>query len=76
MTAFTEKEGLVEALGVLRYVSSSEQGGVRQVPAGMLKHFVDVQVVKERLEEAAHGGGEIAERARALLEVWWEERDI
>ena len=73
MTAFEEKRGLVETLEMLRYVSSSAQEGVPHVPASMLNHFVDAKAVKKRLEETAQEEGETAERASALLKVWWED---
>jgi len=64
-------EGLLDTLGDLKYVSSSEQNNIPHVPAHFLKNFVDVEAVKSRLECLASAEGKHSMRAQELLKVWW-----
>ena len=64
-------EGLLDTLGDLKYVSSSEQNNVPHVPAHFLKNFIDVEAVKSRLECLASTERKHSTKAQELLKVWW-----
>lgn len=76
MSAFEDNNSLVEALEALKCYNNSEQNGVPHVVEAMLKTFVDAKWVKERLGQVAKGDDEIASRAKALLNLWWEDGEF
>ncbi|MFD1156809.1 KAP family P-loop NTPase fold protein [Roseovarius aestuarii] len=71
--AFSDEEGLVSTLEILKYVSSSSQNGIPRVPEGFLKNFVDTEFLKKKLDSYAGGTGALADRAADLSKLWWPE---
>lgn len=70
-SAFDTDIGFIETLSSLKYVNSSTQNGVPHIPENYLKHFVDVELVKKRLESLALADNGLSSKANELLKLWW-----
>lgn len=65
--------GFLDTLSALKLVTSTAQNGIARIPQNYLATFVDASVLKVRLTKLAHSNSQHAERAKRLLDLWWDE---